>query len=147
MIKVFAFLICGMMLAWTSAFGQSNSLYQRYEKYRKQSEKTLRYYQETRTNYQKYQSYVDKARVSGNTQAQRVSNMWKAQSYYQKAQEQRQKFNESYQKTRQYQREVFSPPIKKVKPGEYSEPKIPRIRNPYQTHSTYNMYQYPQGRP
>lgn len=145
--KSFPFLICIMMLTCTSAFGQVYSMYERYEKYQKQEEKTLRYLRESAESYQRYQSYRNDASRPGNTAAERADKMYKAQYYFQKAKAQNQKFNDSYKKTRQYQREIFSPPIKKVKPNEYSEPKIPWIRNPYHPRSTYNMYQYPQGRP
>ena len=72
--------------------------------------------------------------------------MEKAQSYYEKAQKQANQFMKAYQKANEYQRELLKPkPPKEVKPSQYERPKLPRFKNPYQTYSIYNPYQYPQG--
>ena len=105
--------------------------YKKYEQLQKQREKANRYMQQSKENYQKSRYYSYEVYKPGNTAAQRSKNLEKAQSYYEKAQKQANQFMKAYQKA--------------VKPSQYERPKLPRFKNPYQTYSIYNPYQYPQG--
>ena len=120
--------------------------YKKYEQLQKQREKANRYMQQSKENYQKSRYYSYEVYKPGNTAAQRSKNLEKAQSYYEKAQKQANQFMKAYQKANEYQRELLKPkPPKEVKPSQYERPKLPRFKNPYQTYSIYNPYQYPQG--
>ena len=117
--------------------------YKKYEQLQKQREKANRYMQQSKENYQKSRYYSYEVYKPGNTAAQRSKNLEKAQSYYEK---QANQFMKAYQKANEYQRELLKPkPPKEVKPSQYERPKLPRFKNPYQTYSIYNPYQYPQG--